>query len=79
MARPNGSTFEAILPIAKRYKVAAFNWGFAMANADDPWDSWKKPYTDREPAVWFHDIFQKDGPPYRQQEVDFIRQMTEYG
>jgi hypothetical protein len=29
--------------------------------------------------VWFHDIFQKDGTPYRQDEVDFIRQITEYG
>ena len=36
-------------------------------------------YTDREPAVWFHDIFQKDGKPYRQEEVDFIRRMTGYG
>jgi hypothetical protein len=44
-----------------------------------PWDSWAKPYTDREPAVWFHDIFQKDGAPYRQDEVDFIKQMTEVG
>ena len=29
--------------------------------------------------MWFHEIFQKDGTPYRQQEVDFIRQITEYG
>jgi hypothetical protein len=81
MARPNGSTFEAILPIAKKYKVAAINWGFVNGKSQTnlPWDSWKKPYTDREPEVWFHDIFQKDGTPYRQQEVDFIRQMTEYG
>jgi hypothetical protein len=81
MARPNGSTFEAILPVAKKYKVAAINWGFVNGKSQTnlPWDSWKKPYTDREPEVWFHDIFQKDGTPYRQQEVDFIRQMTEYG
>ena len=81
MARPNGSTFEAILPVAKKYKVAAINWGFVNGKSQTnlPWDSWKKPYTDREPDVWFHDIFQKDGTPYRQQEVDFIRQMTEYG
>ena len=26
MARANGSTFEGILPIAKKYKVAAYNW-----------------------------------------------------
>src|SRR6476646_836291 len=28
MARPNGSTFQAILPVAKKYNVAAINWGF---------------------------------------------------
>ena len=81
MARPRGSTFQAILPIAKKYKVAAINWGFVNGKSQTnlPWDSWQKPYTDREPAVWFHDIFQKDGTPYRQDEVDFIRQMTGYG
>ena len=81
MARPRGSTFQAILPVAKKYNVAAINWGFVNGKSQTnlPWDSWQKPYTDREPAVWFHDIFQKDGTPYRQEEVDFIRQITGYG
>jgi hypothetical protein len=81
MARPMGSTFQAILPIGKKYKVAMVNWGFANGKSQTnlPWDSWKNAYTDREPAVWFHDIFQKDGTPHRQDEVDFIRQITEYG
>jgi hypothetical protein len=62
------------LPIAKKYKVAAYNWGFVAGKTQTylPWDSWQKPYTDREPEVWFHDIFHKDGTPYRQQETDFI-------
>ena len=81
MARPNGSTFQAILPIGKKYKVAMINWGFVNGKSQTnlPWDSWQKPYTDREPAVWFHDIFLKDGTPYRQDEVEFIRQITGYG
>jgi hypothetical protein len=81
MARPRGSTFQAILPVAKKYNVAAINWGFVNGKSQTnlPWDSWQKPYTDREPAVWFHDIFHKDGTPYREEEVDFIRQMTGYG
>jgi hypothetical protein len=41
-------------------------------------DSWQKPYTDREPAMWFHDIFYFDGKPYRPEEVAFIKQMTGY-
>jgi hypothetical protein len=80
MARGHGSTFQGILPIAKKYKVAAYNWGLVAGKTQTylPWDSWQKPYTDREPAVWFHEIFQKDGTPYRQEEADFIRQTIGY-
>ena len=75
MARGNGSTFQGTLPIAKKYKVAAINWGMVAGKTQTylPWDSWERPYTDREPAVWFHEIFRTDGRPYRQEEVDFIR------
>ncbi len=78
MARGHQSTFESTMPIAKKYKVAAINWGFAQGKTQTnlPWDSWQHPYTDREPAVWFHEIFKTDGEPYRQREVDFIREMT---
>jgi len=75
MARGNGSTFQGALPIAKKYHVAAINWGLVAGKTQTylPWDSWKQPYTDREPAEWFHEIFRTDGTPYRQDEVDFIR------
>jgi hypothetical protein len=75
MARGHGSTFEGTLPIAKKYHVAAYNWGFAAGKTQTylPWDSWQHPYTDRQPEVWFHEIFRTDGQPYSQKEVDFIR------
>jgi hypothetical protein len=78
MARPVNSTFEGTLPIAKKYKVGAINWGFVAGKTQTflPWDSWQHPYTDREPAVWFHEIFHTDGTPYRPEEVAFIRQLT---
>src|SRR6185437_6464882 len=78
MARPLGSTFEGILPIAKKYRVGAINWGFVAGKTQTwlPWDSWQHAYTDHQPSVWFHDIFRTNGVPYSQQEVDFIRQMT---
>jgi len=78
MARGNKSTFQGTMPIAKRYKVAAYNWGFVAGKTQTnlPWDSWKQPYVDREPAIWFHEIFKQDGTPYRTEEVEFIRQMT---
>jgi hypothetical protein len=41
-----------------------------------PWDSWQKPYTDREPAIWFHEIFRKNGEPYQTKETELIRRLT---
>jgi len=77
MARPRGSTFQAILPIAKKDRVAAINWGFVAGKSQTylPWDSWQHPYTDRQPAVWFHDIFRTNGTPYKPEEAKFIRQI----
>jgi hypothetical protein len=78
MARGNGSFFQGTLPIAKKYHVAAINWGLVAGKTQTylPWDSWKHPYTDREPAIWFHEIFRTDGQPYSKDEVAFIRSIT---
>lgn len=77
MSRGNGSTFQGSMPIAKKYNVAAFNWGLVSGKSQTifPWDSWQKKYT-AEPELWFHDIFRKDGSPYKKEEVDFISSMT---
>lgn len=77
MARPNKNTFQSSLPVAKANKVAMINWGFVDGKSQTiyPWDSWTKTYTS-EPPLWFHDIFRKDGRPYKQDEVDFIKLMT---
>jgi len=81
MARGNGSTFQGTLPIAKKYNVAAINWGLVAGKTQTylPWDSWQHPYTDREPAIWFHEIFRTDGTPYNAGEPAFIKQMTGRG
>jgi hypothetical protein len=78
MARGAGSTIDTILPIAKKYKVAAINWGFVAGKTQTylPWDSWEKPYVLFQPPIWFHDIFYADGRPYRQREVEIIRELT---
>jgi hypothetical protein len=75
MARGNGSTFQGTLPLARKYHVAAINWGLVAGKTQTylPWDSWKNPYTNREPAAWFHEIFRTDGQPYSQDEANFIR------
>ena len=78
MARGNGSTFDAILPIAKKYNIAVYNWGFVDGRTQTrlPWDSWKRPYTWEEPAIWFHEVLRADGTPYRQAEADLVRRFA---
>lgn len=78
MARGNKSTFQGTMPVAKKYKVAAYNWGLVAGKTQTylPWDSWQKPYVDREPSIWFHEVFKQDGAPYRDEEVELIRALT---
>ena len=78
MARSVGSTFDTILPIAKKYKVAAINWGLVAGKTQTiyPWESWQHPYVHTQPPVWFHDIFKADGTPYRERETQLIRELT---
>jgi hypothetical protein len=81
MARGAGSTFDGSLPIAKKYNVGAINWGLVAGKTQTylPWDSWQKPYVTSQPTVWFHEVFRQDDTPYRQHEVDLIRQLTGRG
>jgi hypothetical protein len=78
MARSAGSTFDTILPIAKQERVGAINWGFVAGKTQTyyPWDSWQHPYILSQPSIWFHEVLHSDGTPYRQAEVDLIRQLT---
>lgn len=77
MARPNGSTFEGFLPIAKENKIAMINWGLVDGKSQTKysWDSWTKKY-DAEPELWFHEVFHTDGTPYKKSETDLIKKMT---
>jgi hypothetical protein len=77
LARESRSTFQGILPVL-RNNIAAYNWGLVAGKTQTnlPWDSWQKPYTEREPESWFHEIFWTDGRPYRAEEVEFIQQTT---
>jgi hypothetical protein len=78
MARSNGSTIDTILPIAHKYRVGAINWGLVNGKSQTnlPWDSWRRPYVSDQPTIWFHDLFHPDGKPYRDREVEIIRDLT---
>jgi hypothetical protein len=77
MARGNGSFFETSLPIAKKHKIAAYNWGLVDGKTQTkyPWDSWKKKYTG-PPKIWFHEVFHNNGKPYDKDETDLIKKLT---
>lgn len=78
MARGNGSFFMGSLMVGKVHNVGMINWGLVQGKTQThlPWDSWEHPYTDREPSIWFHDVFRTDGTPYIPEEVEFIKRMT---
>ena len=78
MARGAGSTFDTILPLAKKYNVGAINWGLVKGRSQTylPSESWQRPYVLLTPTVWFHDIFYEDGTPDRAREVEIFRELT---
>ncbi|MDV3129344.1 cellulase family glycosylhydrolase [Mycobacterium sp. 21AC1] len=77
LARNQGSTIEGVLPVAKRHNVAAYSWGMVAGKTQTyfPWDSWDKPYT-KVPKVWFSDLLQPDGRPYKDSEYQTLRKLT---
>ncbi|MGB5436130.1 MAG: cellulase family glycosylhydrolase [Maribacter sp.] len=77
VARGGGNTFETMMPILKKDKIAAINWGFVAGKTNTiyPWTSWDSTFTS-EPKIWHHDILRQDGTPYSMEEVAFIKEMT---
>jgi hypothetical protein len=75
MARKQNSLFVTHLPIFKAHKVAAINWGFVSGKSNTiyPWES---KLGSPEPALWFHDIFRKDGTPFDKNETEFIKKIN---
>jgi len=77
LARGAGNTFEKVLPILKKDKIAAINWGFVAGKTNTiyPWKSWDSTFTS-EPKIWHHDILKQDGASYSEDEVDFLKEIT---
>lgn len=76
MARTRNSTFESILPMLKQEKIGAYNWGLVSGKTNTIY-AWDTPMPDgKEPVLWFHDIFRKDGKPYKDDEVQLIKELT---
>ncbi|HIE5650004.1 TPA: glycoside hydrolase family 5 protein [Stenotrophomonas maltophilia] len=78
LARGAGSNVDTILPIARRENIGMINWGFVDGAIQTrfPWDSWQRPYTMEAPTVWFHDLLNADGTPYRAREAELFRRLA---
>jgi len=75
MARHRDSFFQTHLPFFKQEKIDCYSWGLVNGKTQThfPWGS---PQGAPEPALWFHDLLHPDGKPYRQEEIEIIRQNT---
>jgi len=79
MARPRNSLFSTVLPMLKKENVGAINWGFVSGKTNTIY-AWDTPIPDgSEPKLWFHDIFRKDGSPYKSEETELIKNLTGRG
>jgi hypothetical protein len=76
MARLRSSTFENTMPMLKKENVGAINWGFVSGKTNTIY-AWDTPMPNgREPNIWFHDVFRKDGTPYTPDEINLIKQLN---
>jgi len=76
MARLRNSTFENTMPMLKKENVGAINWGLVSGKTNTIY-AWDTPMPDgAEPKLWFHDVFRKDGTPYKPEEAALIKQLN---
>ncbi|UGU14912.1 cellulase family glycosylhydrolase [Sinomicrobium kalidii] len=76
MARTRNSRFANIMPMLKEENIGAINWGLVNGKTNTIY-AWNTPIkSGEEPVEWFHDIFRKDGTPYRQDEAELIKKLN---
>ncbi|WP_426060876.1 1,4-beta-xylanase [Hymenobacter sp. B1770] len=76
MARPRNSRFANIMPLLRKQNVGAINWGLVDGKTNTKYQ-WDVPIADgSEPVEWFHEVFRKDGTPYRQDETELIKKLN---
>jgi hypothetical protein len=73
MGRPR-STFQGALPLFKKDRIGAMNWGL-VARSDKSAHPGQKP-EEIKAGIWYHNIFHRDGTPYDPEEITFIKKMT---
>ncbi|MDR3182933.1 MAG: cellulase family glycosylhydrolase, partial [Planctomycetaceae bacterium] len=73
--RPSGSVLSDIMPELKKSNTGSYIWGLVQGKTQThlPWGHRpeKLPYT----GPWQHDLYNTDFTPYKQDEIDFIKQL----
>jgi len=76
MARSAGSRIEELLPMFNEKRIGAWQWGLVRGRTQThiPWPGLKQllPDYDESSDEWFHDLFEADGAPHSQAEIDLI-------
>ena len=76
MARKNDSKFQDILPLLKENNIGAINWGFVSGKTNTIF-AWSDPLPDqKEPVLWFHDIYRQDKSPFDPEEIEVIKSIN---
>lgn len=76
MARKRTSTFQNILPMLHQQRIGAINWGLVDGKTQTKYAWDEKNWGEKEPELWFHEIFRPDGMPYAKEETLMIRKLT---
>ena len=70
--RPNGNTFQGVLPAFAEHRVGWYHWGL-VAGRSQTYMPWGSDPGDPEPDAWQHDVFRPDGTPYDPAELQLVR------
>jgi len=72
--RQSGNTPQSILPLFKKHRVAAYNWGLVEGRTQT-YFHWGSKKDAPKPDIWQHDLIRADGTPYRPAEYRYFRYM----
>lgn len=77
MARTRNNNFANTMTLLKKENIGAINWGLVNGKSNTIY-AWSTPIeSGDEPDEWFHDLFRKDGTPYREDETRLIKKLNE--
>ena len=80
MARSVGSRIAEQLPLFKKERIGAWQWGLVRGRTQThiPWPNIKaRMYNYNEgTSEWFHDLLEMDGRPYDSDEADLVQSLT---